>query len=109
MASSAAVSEVRAWAKTNGFDIGDRGRLPAEVWDAWTAAAKPPKRRADSRPQAESAAAPAPKVDQAQLREARERIARLEAELGQLTSRIAAIEQKAEATPQPRRRFVRNR
>jgi hypothetical protein len=37
MAKKASVGEVRAWAKQQGFQIGDRGRLPAEVWEAWNA------------------------------------------------------------------------
>jgi hypothetical protein len=29
---------VRAWARENGYDVADRGRLPAEILDAYTAA-----------------------------------------------------------------------
>lgn len=29
---------MRAWARSNGFDVADRGRLPAEVTDAYVAA-----------------------------------------------------------------------
>lgn len=28
-------SAVREWAKTNGFKVGDRGRIPPEVWEAY--------------------------------------------------------------------------
>ncbi len=31
-------SAVRAWARKNGYDVADRGRLPAEVQDAYVAA-----------------------------------------------------------------------
>lgn len=31
-------SDVRGWARRNGFGVGARGRLPAEVWDAYSAA-----------------------------------------------------------------------
>ncbi|MFJ2598994.1 Lsr2 family DNA-binding protein [Streptomyces erythrochromogenes] len=31
-------SEVRAWARTRGLDVSDRGRLSPEVWDAWNRA-----------------------------------------------------------------------
>ncbi|MDN5859250.1 MAG: hypothetical protein L0H84_11565 [Pseudonocardia sp.] len=30
-----ATSEVRAWARTRGLTVTDRGRLPREVWQAW--------------------------------------------------------------------------
>jgi hypothetical protein len=32
------LSEVRAWAKSNGYDISDRGRIPAAVMEAYHAA-----------------------------------------------------------------------
>lgn len=35
-------SAVRAWARDNGFDVADRGRLPAEVVDAYTASRTKP-------------------------------------------------------------------
>ena len=31
------VSEIRAWAKSNGYDISDRGRIPAAVVEAYQA------------------------------------------------------------------------
>jgi hypothetical protein len=31
------LSEVRAWAKSNGYDISDRGRIPAAVMEAFQA------------------------------------------------------------------------
>jgi hypothetical protein len=34
-ATGPATSEVRAWARANGIDVPDRGRLRPEVWDAW--------------------------------------------------------------------------
>lgn len=37
----ASPSEVRAWAATNGYTVGVRGRLPREVLDAFTAAREP--------------------------------------------------------------------
>ena len=106
MARNAAVSEVRAWAKSNGFDIGDRGRLPTEVWDAWAAAEKPAGRPANRAVRAEPTPAP-PAVDPVELQDARERIARLEAQLADVTSRLAAVEQQPQ--PQPRRLFARNK
>jgi hypothetical protein len=30
-------AEIRAWAKSNGMDVPDRGRIPQEVRDAWDA------------------------------------------------------------------------
>jgi hypothetical protein len=35
---SASTSEIRAWARAHGFDVSDRGRLPADVRAAWEAA-----------------------------------------------------------------------
>src|SRR4051812_20712972 len=32
---SASLGTVRAWARANGYDVGERGRLPAEVTDAF--------------------------------------------------------------------------
>jgi hypothetical protein len=29
------VAEVRAWARTAGLEVPDRGRLRPEIWDAW--------------------------------------------------------------------------
>ncbi|MFJ6752703.1 MULTISPECIES: Lsr2 family protein [unclassified Streptomyces] len=31
-------AEIRAWAKANGFDVNDRGRVPAEIREAYTKA-----------------------------------------------------------------------
>lgn len=109
MAKNAAVREVRAWAKTNGFDIGDRGRLPTEVWDAWAAAAPKAGKRID-RPAA-SAAAARPSVEQAELRQAQERISDLEARLDELTTRLEAVERTAASAPPAavKRRFARSR
>jgi hypothetical protein len=32
---AATTSEIRAWAQANGYDVGDRGRLPVEVTEAY--------------------------------------------------------------------------
>lgn len=32
---AATTSDIRAWAQANGYDVGDRGRLPVEVTDAY--------------------------------------------------------------------------
>lgn len=37
-ASGAAPSEIRAWARSNGFDVPERGRVAAEVREAYAAA-----------------------------------------------------------------------
>lgn len=34
------VAEVRSWAQANGYDLGDRGRIPQNIWDDWAAATK---------------------------------------------------------------------
>ena len=33
----APTSEIRAWAKSNGYDVPDRGRIPADVREAFNA------------------------------------------------------------------------
>lgn len=38
----AATNEVRAWARENGFTVGDKGKLKAEVKEAFTKATKRP-------------------------------------------------------------------
>ena len=38
---SASPAVVRAWARANGWDVGERGRLPAEVTDAYRRAHDP--------------------------------------------------------------------
>lgn len=43
---------VRAWAKQNGFEVGQRGRLPVEVISAYVKANGRPVGRAAARPQA---------------------------------------------------------
>lgn len=37
--SSADTKAVREWARANGYDVSDRGRIPADVMDAYAAAA----------------------------------------------------------------------
>lgn len=37
-ASGAPAKEVRAWARANGYDLPDRGRIPADVQSAYAAA-----------------------------------------------------------------------
>jgi hypothetical protein len=32
---AATTSDIRAWAQANGYDVGDRGRLPVEITDAF--------------------------------------------------------------------------
>lgn len=36
--SSSSASEIRAWARANGFDVSERGRISSEVRDAYDAA-----------------------------------------------------------------------
>lgn len=55
-------SAVRAWARSNGFDVADRGRLPAELTDAYLAAqGKPTAQPTAKQPAAKKAAKPAAK------------------------------------------------
>ena len=94
MATKAPVGEVRAWAKQQGFAIGDRGRLPNEVWEAWEAAAAVvPEQRAAADDELAT-----------QLAAAVSRVEALEAQVRALSKRLAAVETSREA---PRRRFAR--
>lgn len=36
--SSADTKAIREWARENGYDVSDRGRIPADVMDAYAAA-----------------------------------------------------------------------
>jgi hypothetical protein len=109
MAKSTAVSEVRAWARSHGYEIGDRGRLPTEVWDAWAAAAPKTSKRA-SRQDAKPPQPVTPSIDPAELREAQQRINELEVRLDQLSKRMEAVEANAAAQPTAaKRRFARAR
>jgi hypothetical protein len=84
MTKRAPVGEVRAWAKEQGFQLGDRGRLPAEVWDAWNAASSgssvPEQRLSD-------ATTANPTADA--LQAAHARIAELEKQVVELTDQLA--------------------
>jgi hypothetical protein len=121
MASKTPVSEVRAWAKQQGFALADRGRLPAEVWAAWDTNSKTAGKRNRSITKVEQPAAaaavpaqrsvdtddPARHEDVTALTEALSaaltRIEQLEQQVSRLTSDLSALKQ------QPRRRFARSR
>lgn len=101
MAKKASVSEVRAWAKEQGFELGDRGRLPAEVWTAWEQ-----RSSRGSVPQPRVAAEVPAGVTAEDLATATARISGLERQVAELTERLA----KVEARPaEPRRLFARAR
>jgi hypothetical protein len=59
-------SAVRAWAKDNGYEVADRGRLPAEITDAYLAAHDGNRKKAATAPAKKAApatkAAPAKKA-----------------------------------------------
>ncbi len=101
MANKASVGEVRAWAKQQGFQLGDRGRLPAEVWDAWNASTSsaplPQQRVSDPEPAGATLE---------ELQAAQTRIARLEQQVADLTARLANLESRP---AEPRRMFARRR
>jgi phosphate uptake regulator len=97
MAKTAAVGEVREWAKGQGFDLLGRGRLPIEVWAAWE--------RRSTTPTHESRSV-TPTVSVEQSAAAQERIDRLERQVVELAARLVAVESRpADA----RRRFPRSR
>lgn len=101
MAKKASVSEVRAWAKEQGFELGDRGRLPAEVWAAWEQ-----RSTRSSVPQPRAAVEVTPGVTADELATATARIQGLERQVAELAERLT----KVEARPgEPRRLFARSR
>lgn len=56
-------SAVRAWARDNGYDVADRGRLPADVTDAFLAARRPaPAKKKAATPPSSTAPKPASKA-----------------------------------------------
>lgn len=110
-------SAVRAWAREHGFDVADRGRLPAEVRQAYDAAhrskaaakQKPAKAApAPTRPAKPAAVKPepAPEPEPADASDDR-RLVALAEQLRALTERVAALESAAPA--KPARRFRRTR
>ena len=119
---SPTTAELRAWARAQGMDVGDRGRLSPQVRQAWDAAhagepvATPSTRVASKRAPrrtASPAAPPAPAEPDTppaeaaeQDREAERRFADLERQVGELARRVAQLERAAETTPR-RRRFGR--
>jgi hypothetical protein len=101
MANKASVGEVRAWAKKQGFEVADRGRLPAEVWNAWNSsvgsAPVPQQRASDPEPPVATVEA---------LEAAHARIDRLEQQVAELTETLAGL---ASRPAEPRRLFARAR
>lgn len=100
------VSEVRLWAKEQGFALADRGRLPAEVWAAWesrgnsqSAKRTPSRKTSTDSASAEDLAAATARVDQ------------LEQQVAALADDLAAVKdaQAEQPVDQPRRRFTRPR
>jgi uncharacterized protein YceH (UPF0502 family) len=90
---------VRAWAREQGFELADRGRLPAEVWSAWEGRGGS---RAVPRPRAEAAAA----ATAEDVAAAQARLGALEQVVSDLTARLARLETRVD---EPRRRFGRAR
>jgi hypothetical protein len=56
MTKTLSTSELREWARQNGFAVADRGRLPAQIHAAWTEASRRPKARTRRRTAPEPAA-----------------------------------------------------
>lgn len=102
MAKRASVSEVRAWAKEQGFELGDRGRLPADIWEAWE------NRSATGPMPQQRSAVDAPAVATADdLSALTAHVERLEQQVTALTDRVGQLESRPAA--EPRRLFSRGR
>ena len=96
MAAEVSASEVRAWARENGFEVSPRGRVPAEVQAAWQAAHAKPRRQRRAASPAASPAEPglaervaALEADVARLKAVEERVLALEDQVDSLTARLA--------------------
>jgi hypothetical protein len=101
MTKTLSTSELREWARKNGFAVGDRGRLPAQVHKAWTEASRRPKastsrRRTNSEAAAPSRATRKPTTGAGQTQD----IIALQAQMAALTDRVGQLERKlAAASP----------
>ena len=90
---SPTTAQLRAWARAQGMEVGDRGRLSPAVLEAYAAAHAAPDAAPDPAPPA-----PGPDVEQ--------RFADLERQVGELARRVAQLERGTQAPPK-RRRFGR--
>jgi hypothetical protein len=101
----ASVGEVRAWAKENGFSLGDRGRLPSDVWAAWEEAhvRRMPAPRAAAEPAVDRSELDGVTTEVADLRA---RVDTLQRQVDELVRRLTAVEQRP---AEPRRLFARSR
>lgn len=105
MAAAVSTSELRAWAKNNGFQVGDRGRLPAEVRSAWEAAQQ--RTTVPRQQRSETSSAPAvPAVDVTALIE---RVEGLEQQMRSLRTQVETLEQRPEQPEDRRRLFAKRR
>lgn len=99
-------SELRAWARENGFTVADRGRLPGEVRDAWEAAQPQRSRRVQPAPatiQVQKPEPPStpPAQDDQRLDEVLRRLDELADEVAGLRSTLSQIAER------PQRRWKR--
>lgn len=99
---------MRAWARSKGYDVADRGRLPAEITDAYVAAHrkggdsakkkapadKPTAKKPPTSGAADAAAETTPQPKPSPVADDR-RLVALGEELAALTQRVAALEQAA--------------
>ena len=100
---------MRAWARENGYDVADRGRLRPEVLEAFAAAhrsttskktgpkpatRKAPARKAAAKPAPEPEAVPAPSSPEPKPKPVTDdrRLVALGEELAALTERVAQLE-----------------
>lgn len=106
MATKSSVSDVRTWAKEQGFTLADRGRLPAEVWTAWDSRGNS---RSAKKPASSKTSTPAASADD--LATALARINQLEQQVAALADEVAVVRdaQAEQQADQPRRRFARPR
>jgi hypothetical protein len=102
MTTTLSTSELRDWARENGFAVGDRGRLPAQVHEAWTEASRRPKARTRRSRTAPEAAAPSrvarkPATGAGPGESQAKDIMALQAQVAVLTDRVGKLERKLAA------------
>jgi hypothetical protein len=105
-------SELRAWARNNGFPVADRGRLPAEIRDAWEAAQPPPRERRPAARASQAAEqerpAPPPPADP-RLDEVLGRLQDLTHEVLELRATVTRMAEQLAEQPSAARRWGRKR
>jgi hypothetical protein len=95
-------SDLREWARQNGYAVGDRGRLPAQIHTAWEEdaqrnKAKTTRRRTTSKAPAPRATTPKPLAGASSGPAKIKDITALQIQMAALTDRVQQLEKKLAA------------